>query len=175
MLKVKSTRSKICSLVQLQKQVASWKQQDEKVVFTNGVFDLLHQGHIAYLEEAAALGTKLVIGVNADASVKTLSKGPARPIKDENSRAIILAAMQFVDAIIIFSERTPKKLIADIQPDVLVKGGDYDPEETDENSKKYMVGRDTVLGISGSVNVISFLEGFSTTALEKKIIALNKM
>lgn len=171
---MKSIQSKIFTLDQLLTRVDSWKQQDEKVVFTNGVFDLLHQGHIAYLEEAASLGTKFVVGVNADLSVKTLAKGPARPIKDEKSRAIILAAMQFVDAVIVFSDRTPMELIEILQPDVLVKGGDYDPAETKPNSKTYIVGRETVLLKGGDVKVIPFLEGFSTTALENKIIALNR-
>lgn len=170
---MKSITRKIFSLPECVLQVSDWKASGEKVVFTNGVFDLLHQGHIAYLEEASTLGTKLVIAVNADQSVKTLAKGPARPIKDQESRAIILAAMQFVDAVIIFSDRTPKSIIDSLQPNILVKGGDYDASETHSSSKKYIVGRDTVLGNGGEVKVIPFLEGFSTTALEKKIIDLN--
>ena len=153
--------------------VSEWKLNGEKVVFTNGVFDLIHQGHIAYLADAAALGTKLVIGLNADESVKTLAKGPARPIKDEYSRAIILAAMQFVDAVVIFGENTPLNLIENLKPTILVKGGDYDSEETSPESKKYIVGRDIVLANGGTVKVIPFLEGFSTTGLEKKIIKAN--
>ncbi|MFT4755027.1 MAG: rfaE bifunctional protein nucleotidyltransferase chain/domain [Salibacteraceae bacterium] len=171
---MKLTQSKIHVLDQLKTQVDSWKQQDEKVVFTNGVFDLLHRGHIAYLEQAASLGTKFIIGVNADLSVKTLSKGPARPIKDEYSRAVILAAMQFVDGVVIFGDSTPQNLIDSLQPHVLVKGGDYDPMEQDITSKKYIVGRETVFNNGGTVQVIPFLEGFSTTAIEQKIIALNK-
>lgn len=144
------------------------------MVFTNGVFDLIHQGHISYLAEASALGTKLVIGLNADESVKTLAKGPARPIKDEESRAIILAAMQFVNAVVIFGENTPINLIENLKPNILVKGGDYDATETSPESKKYIVGREIVLANNGIVKVIPFLEGFSTTSLEKKIIALNQ-
>ena len=170
---MKSITRKIFSLSKLSSQVSDWKASGEKVVFTNGVFDLLHRGHIAYLEEASSLGTKLVIAVNADQSVKTLAKGPARPIKDQESRAIILAAMQFVDAVTIFSDSTPQVIIDTLQPNVLVKGGDYNPAETSESSKKYIVGRETVLNNGGEVKVISFLEGFSTTALEKKIIDLN--
>jgi len=153
--------------------VSEWKLNGEKVVFTNGVFDLIHQGHIAYLADAATLGTKLVIGLNADESVKSLAKGPARPIKDENSRAIILAAMQFVDAVVVFGEHTPLNLIEAIQPNVLVKGGDYDASETNPKSKKYIVGREEVLTQNGEVKVIPFLEGYSTTALEQKIIEAN--
>tara|TARA_R110002050_G_scaffold149463_1_gene276004 strand:- start:33428 stop:33946 length:519 start_codon:yes stop_codon:yes gene_type:complete len=171
---MKSIRSKIVPLDQLLKTVEDWKLNGETVVFTNGVFDLIHQGHIAYLADAASKGTKLIIGLNADSSVKTLHKGPARPIKDEDSRAIILAAMQFVDAVIIFHQNTPQELIDHIKPQVLVKGGDYDPEETDSSKKTYIVGRETVLAQNGQVIVIPFLEGFSTTAIEKKIIALNQ-
>ena len=171
---LKSIQSKIFELEDLITKVSSWKENGEKVVFTNGVFDLLHRGHIAYLEEAASLGTKFVIAVNADKSVKTLSKGPARPIKDEKSRAIILAAMSFVDAVLIFGDSTPKKVIDLLVPQVLVKGGDYNPQEKDVSSKEYIVGRDTVVSNGGEVKVIPFLKGFSTTALEKKIIELNK-
>jgi rfaE bifunctional protein nucleotidyltransferase chain/domain len=171
---LKSLKNKIVSLSELKARVAEWKSLGEKVVFTNGVFDLIHQGHIVYLDEAASQGSKFVIGLNADASVKTLAKGPARPIKDQDSRAIILAAMQFVDAVVIFGDSTPAKLIEEVQPNVLIKGGDYNPDETDSSSKTYIVGRDTVLAIGGSVIVIPFLEGFSTTSIEKKIIELNK-
>ena len=154
--------------------ISEWKSNGDKVVFTNGVFDLIHQGHIAYLADAANLGTKLVIGLNADESVKILAKGPARPIKDEKSRAIILAAMQFIDAVVIFGENTPINLIETLKPNILVKGGDYDSDETNPKSEKYIVGREIVISNGGTVKVIPFLEGFSTTSLEKKIIALNQ-
>jgi len=154
--------------------VESWKSKGETIVFTNGVFDLIHQGHIAYLSEAAALGTKFIIGLNADSSVKALAKGPARPIKDETSRAIILAAMQFVDAVVVFGDSTPSALIKALTPNVLVKGGDYDPLENEPSNKKYIVGRETVISNGGEVKVIPFLKGFSTSVLEKKIIELNK-
>lgn len=171
---MKSIRNKILTLEALSDLVNAWKKNGETVVFTNGVFDLIHQGHIAYLAEAASQGTKFIIGLNADSSVKTLAKGPARPIKDEESRAIILAAMQFVDAVVIFKESTPIQLIETLQPTILVKGGDYNPDETNPASKTYIVGREVVLSGNGMVKVIPFLEGFSTTALEKKIIELNK-
>jgi rfaE bifunctional protein nucleotidyltransferase chain/domain len=154
--------------------VKTWKNDRETVVFTNGVFDLIHKGHIAYLAEAASQGTKFVIGLNADSSVKTLAKGPARPIKDEDSRAVILAAMQFVDAVVVFEDSTPIQLIETLKPNILVKGGDYDPDETNPKSKAYIVGRETVLSGNGKVKVIPFLDGYSTSSLEKKIIELNK-
>lgn len=167
-------KDKIISPDSAAELIAKWKKGGEKVVFTNGVFDLIHQGHIAYLADAASFGTKLVIGLNADQSVKTLEKGPARPIKDEESRAIILAAMEFVSAVIIFTDSTPFNLIAELKPNVLIKGGDYNPHETDPSSKKYIVGREIVAETNGDVVVIPFLDGFSTTSLEKKIIEANR-
>lgn len=168
-----SFEQKIMGLADAKSAVSQWKTNGEKVVFTNGVFDLLHMGHITYLSDAAQLGTKLIIGVNADESVKSLAKGPARPIKDENSRAFILAALEFVDAVVIFNDHTPSKLIDALVPNVLVKGGDYSPEETDSTNKKYIVGRETVLSNGGEVKVIDFLPGHSTTTLEQKIIQAN--
>ena len=171
---MKQILNKIYSLGKLASLVTEWKSNGEIVVFTNGVFDLIHQGHIAYLDEAAQQGTRFIIGLNADSSVKTLAKGPARPIKDQKSRAVILAAMQFVDAVVIFNESTPLHLIEMLKPNVLVKGGDYNPNESDPNNKQYIVGRETVNANNGAVKVIPFLEGFSTTSLEQKIIDLNK-
>lgn len=167
-------KDKIISPDSAAELITKWKKGGEKVVFTNGVFDLIHQGHIAYLVDAASFGTKLVIGLNADQSVKTLEKGPSRPIKDEKSRAIILAAMEFVSAVIIFNDSTPFNLIDALKPHVLIKGGDYNPEETDPSNKKYIVGRDIVTKANGEVIVIPFLDGFSTTSLEKKIIEANR-
>jgi rfaE bifunctional protein nucleotidyltransferase chain/domain len=166
-----NVENKVYSLSGLLKVVDSWKQQQQKVVFTNGCFDLVHLGHISYLAEAADLGTKLIIGVNSDASVKQQGKRASRPLKDENSRAKILAALEFVDAVVIFNEETPQKLISSILPDVLVKGGDYDPTETDTQSKKFIVGSKEVHSAGGDVKVISFLPGYSTTIIENKIIS----
>lgn len=174
MLLLNRIKNKIVSLENAKSLINKWKSEGEKIVFTNGVFDLIHPGHITYLADAASFGTKLVIGLNADESVKTLSKGPARPIKDEFSRSMILAAMEFVDAVIIFNDSTPYELIKSVRPDVLIKGGDYDATETDLTSKQYIVGRDVVLEESGEVFVIPFLEGYSTTSLEKKIIEANQ-
>ena len=132
-----------------------------KMVFTNGCFDILHPGHIDYLSKAADYGDCLVIGLNTDASVQKL-KGENRPITDENSRAIVLAAIGFVDAIIKFDEETPYELIKQLQPDILVKGSDYSVEE--------IVGHDIVLAKGGKVIPVDLLQGYSTSAIEKKII-----
>ena len=154
--------TKVFELQALKAQVEQWQNQGEKVVFTNGCFDLLHRGHIDYLTKTAALGDRLIIGVNSDESVKTLDKGIQRPLQDEESRAIILAALQMVDAVVIFSENTPFNLIKTLQPDVLTKGGDY--------AIKEIVGNDIVRERGGEVVVIDFLPGYSTTAIEKKIL-----
>lgn len=153
-------QSKIVTLPELKTRVDEWKAAGEKVVFTNGVFDLLHTGHITYMVDAASLGTKLIIGLNSDASVKRL-KGPERPVNDQDSRALLLASMLFIDAIVIFEEDTPLNLISTLLPDVLAKGGDYTVET--------IVGAKEVLANGGDVEVISFVEGFSSTAIIKKI------
>lgn len=132
----------------------------KKIVFTNGCFDILHVGHKRYLQQAATLGDILVVGVNSDASVKRL-KGPSRPVNNELDRAEMLSAMGFIDYVVIFDEDTPYELIKKIQPDVLVKGGDYKPED--------VVGRDIVLARGGKLELISFVEGKSTTNIINKI------
>lgn len=160
---------RIFDLNTLKEQVKTWKENGEKVVFTNGVFDILHVGHVDYLEKAKSLGTKLIVGVNDDASVKRLSKGPERPIHPEKARAQVISALRCVDAAIIFSEDTPLYLVKELLPSILVKGGDYDPNETDENSKKFMVGSKEVRAAGGEVKVIPLVEGFSTTNAINKI------
>lgn len=145
---------------QAAKTVAKWKQDGEKIVFTNGCFDLLHFGHIHYLAESRDLGTKLVIGLNSSASVSRL-KGPHRPINDEKTRAHMLAALKMVDLVVIFKQDTPLELIQLLTPDVLVKGGDWQPEQ--------IVGSAWVLQNGGEVHSLRFLEGYSTTNIEKKI------
>ncbi|KAA3649137.1 MAG: D-glycero-beta-D-manno-heptose 1-phosphate adenylyltransferase [Bacteroidetes bacterium] len=137
-----------------------WRFKDEKVVFTNGCFDILHLGHIDYLSKAADLGTKLIVGLNSDASVKTLNKGVNRPLQDEKSRAYIISALQFVDLVVIFNESTPYELIKLVQPDVLVKGSDYKIEQ--------IVGYDILEAKGGEVRTIDFLEGFSTSSIVQK-------
>ncbi|MGQ8337324.1 D-glycero-beta-D-manno-heptose 1-phosphate adenylyltransferase [Sunxiuqinia sp. A32] len=137
-----------------------WKTSNQKLVFTNGCFDILHRGHIDYLDKSAQLGDKLIIGLNTDVSVRLL-KGKQRPYIDEDSRAILLAAIEFVDAVILFDEETPFSLIEKIKPDVLVKGKDYEIHE--------IAGHDIVLNNGGKVETIELTEGFSTSALIEKI------
>lgn len=148
--------------------VAQWQMAGEKVVFTNGVFDILHVGHVTYLTAAKALGTRLVVGVNADESVRRLNKAPNRPINPQQARLTVLEALRCVDMAIIFEEDTPLELINTLKPDVLVKGGDYDPDCTDSRDKRYMVGSKEVRSWGGSVQTIPLVEGYSTTAILKK-------
>ncbi len=153
-------QTKVYTTNTLKSQLTEWRKNDQKIVFTNGCFDLLHLGHVDYLAKARDLGHKLIIGLNTDASVSRI-KGPSRPVKDQNSRAIILAAMQFVDAVIFFDEETPINLITWVQPDVLVKGGDYTLEG--------IVGHEIVLAKGGEVKTIPFVEGYSSSKLIAKI------
>jgi D-glycero-beta-D-manno-heptose 1-phosphate adenylyltransferase len=161
MKQVKLLQSKITSTSELETQLKTWRFHGQKIVFTNGCFDLLHLGHIDYLAKARDLGDRLIIGLNTDTSVQGL-KGLSRPVKDEMSRAHILAAMQFVDAVIFFDEETPIDLISWVKPDVLVKGGDYTIEG--------IVGHEIVLENGGEVKTIAFVEGYSSTKLIDKII-----
>ena len=149
-----TSTDKIYTRENLVKQVAAWKQQGQRVVFTNGCFDILHLGHVDYLEKARALGDKLVVGVNTDASVSRL-KGPSRPLQDEMSRARIMASLLFTNAIVLFDEETPYELIQSVMPDVLVKGDDY----TVQN----IVGQDIVLLNGGQVKTIALVKGYSTS------------
>lgn len=130
-------------------------------VFTNGVFDILHRGHVSYLDEAAQLGASLIVGVNTDASVRRLNKGPERPINPEQDRAALLAALACVDAVVLFDEDTPEALIAALRPDLIVKGGDYDMEALPETALVRSWGGDAV--------AIPFEFQRSTTALVKKL------
>ncbi|PID28616.1 MAG: D-glycero-beta-D-manno-heptose 1-phosphate adenylyltransferase [Candidatus Cloacimonadota bacterium] len=139
----------------------------KKIVFTNGVFDILHKGHVDYLIEAKKLGDFLIVGINSDASVKRL-KGENRPINGEADRSFIVQNLKSVDKTIIFDDDTPYTLIKSIMPDILVKGGDYDPNESDKNSKKYIVGSDIVRERGGSVISIDLTEGRSTTSIIEK-------
>jgi rfaE bifunctional protein nucleotidyltransferase chain/domain len=136
------------------------KEKQQKVVFTNGCFDILHKGHVIYLEEAKDLGDFLILGVNSDVSVNNL-KGKTRPIVDEKGRLAVLAALECVDAVILFDEETPLNLIKKLNPDILVKGGDY-PIHT-------IVGSDYILQNGGEVKTLSLIEGYSTTLIEQKI------
>jgi len=158
-------QSKIHELEKLVRLCNSWKKKGQKIVFTNGCFDILHAGHIQYLEAAAQKGDRLIVAVNDDDSVKKL-KGESRPINVLNSRLYLLASLQCVDAVCSFSEDTPITVIEAIRPDVLVKGGDYKADE--------IVGAKEVVSWGGEVEIIPFVEGYSTTKLESKILALYK-
>jgi len=166
---LKVVASKIYTKENLPMILNYWRFMDKKIVFTNGCFDIIHRGHIEYLAKTSDLGDKLVIGLNSDASVKRQGKSASRPLQDEQTRAMILAALHFVEAVIIFDEDTPLNLIEFVKPNVLVKGADYDASVTDKNSKKYIVGSDFVKASGGEVKTIEFVQGFSTTAIEQKI------
>jgi rfaE bifunctional protein nucleotidyltransferase chain/domain len=148
---------------------ALFAMKNQRVVFTNGCFDILHPGHVTYLAKAASLGNKLIVGLNSDESVRSLEKAPNRPINAQDARTLVLAALGFVDLVCVFTESTPEKLIELIQPDVLVKGGDYDAEETDPLSKKYIVGSEFVKSYGGEVKTIDLVQGFSTTRIIEKL------
>ena len=161
-------KSKLFSLDLLLQSIKGWRAKDlpagqagKKIVFTNGCFDLLHLGHIDYLAKASDLGDILIVGLNTDNSVRTL-KGKDRPINDEHSRATLMAALSFVDAVILFDERTPYNLIKAVEPDILVKGSDYKTED--------IVGHEIVQAKGGKVITIDLLPGYSTTLIEDKIL-----
>ncbi|GAB2820221.1 nucleotidyl transferase family protein [Ferruginibacter profundus] len=160
MKSVQSIPGKIFTLPALLQQLKRWRLLNKKIVFTNGVFDILHEGHIASLSDAAANGNVLIVGVNADASVKRL-KGDSRPVNNENSRALLLASLVMTDAVVIFEEDTPYNLITAILPDVLVKGGDYTIET--------IVGAKEVIANGGEVIIAPILEGFSTTGIIERM------
>lgn len=154
MKQVNKVPEKIYTLDRLKKQVAIWRFLGKKIAFTNGCFDILHKGHIFSLSEAAAIADVLIVGLNADASVKRL-KGPSRPVNDQDARALLLASLSVVDAVVLFEEDTPKELIAQLLPDVLVKGGDYTVDQ--------IAGAKEVIDNGGHVVINPIVEGFSTT------------
>lgn len=157
---LKIIKHKIVSSEDLPLILNRWRFKERKVVFTNGCFDILHRGHIEYLAQASDLGDKLVLGLNTDASVKRQGKGNNRPLQDEKSRSLVLAALHFIDLVVLFDEDTPLKLIELIQPDILVKGADYAIED--------IVGHEVVLEKGGEVKTISFIEGYSTSQIIEK-------
>lgn len=160
MKKIEVIQNKIINNVDdLKRLLAYWRFHEKKIVFTNGCFDILHRGHIDYLTKAADLGSVLVIGLNTDSSVSRI-KGKHRPVQDEQSRALILASLLFVDAVVFFDDDTPYELINTVQPDVLVKGSDYKAED--------IVGFDIVTQNGGEVATIDFLDGYSTSAIIQK-------
>lgn len=149
-------KNKIFQLSAFHSQLSAFRSQGMKVVFTNGCFDLLHRGHIEYLSKAADMGDVLVVGLNTDASVRRL-KGEGRPVNNEEARALVLASLSFVDAVVLFDEDTPYELIKAVHPDVLVKGADYKVED--------IVGYDIVTSYGGTVTTVPLVEGYSTTQL----------
>lgn len=153
--------TKIQSNDQITQTIARWRAEGDTIVFTNGCFDLLHYGHLHYLAAARNLGDRLVVGLNSAASVQRL-KGPTRPINDEQTRTHLLAALEMVDAVVVFEADTPLELIERLQPDVLVKGGDWKPEQ--------IVGSAAVLARGGQVRSLPFVAGYSTTNIEQKIL-----
>ncbi len=150
---------KVLSAQSLEQAIADFKKAGKKIVFTNGCFDLLHIGHVRYLEQAKSLGDVLIVGINTDASVQVL-KGPTRPIQNENDRAEILASLKSVDHTVLFGEQTPINLIKQVKPDILVKGGDW--------KKEQIVGWDFVESYGGTVKSLQFVDGKSTTNIIAK-------
>jgi rfaE bifunctional protein nucleotidyltransferase chain/domain len=155
-----SIEKKILSWDEAREMAGQWRSEGRRIVFTNGCFDILHYGHIHYLAQARDLGDRLVVGLNAADSVRRL-KGPGRPINDEATRQLLLAALLVVDAVVVFDQDTPYDLIRVVEPDILVKGGDWKPED--------IVGSDIVLARGGEVRSLPYIEGYSTTRIEEKI------
>jgi len=156
------TESKILTRPQAVDRASQWRANGQQIVFTNGCFDIIHLGHIDYLEKARALGHRLILGLNTDASVSSI-KGPLRPVVNEYARARLMAALEFVDAVTLFGEETPLALIEALRPDVLVKGNDY--------TVQTIVGADFVLANGGRVETIALVPGYSTTTLIERIKA----
>lgn len=155
---IQHIENKIITIEQWKKNIGERKGM--KVVFTNGCFDVLHRGHVEYLAKAKSMGDILVVGLNTDASVRRL-KGETRPINEERARALVLAALEVVDKVILFSEDTPYQLITDVLPDILVKGADYTIDK--------IVGADVVLAHGGEVKTIDFVEGYSSSSIIRKM------
>lgn len=154
--------AKILSSQEALKKVKEWQQKGHNVAFTNGCFDILHKGHVSYLQKASLKADKLILALNSDASIKILNKSPNRPLQDEVSRAYVMASLAFVDAVVLFNEETPLNLISSLVPDVLIKGADYKAED--------IVGYDVVTSNGGKVETIELESGYSTSAIERKIL-----
>lgn len=153
--------SKIVTTDKLIKRIETWRLKNDKIVFTNGCFDILHRGHSDYLARARSLGNRLIVGLNTDRSVREQNKGEDRPINSETDRAFMLASLHVVDAVVLFDDDTPLKLIQKLIPDILVKGADWDVDK--------VVGADVVRQNGGEVLTVELVEGYSTTALIEKI------
>ncbi|HPI06188.1 MAG TPA: D-glycero-beta-D-manno-heptose 1-phosphate adenylyltransferase [Saprospiraceae bacterium] len=160
MTRFEQIEQKIQSWEQIAATADAWRAAGNRIVFTNGCFDILHYGHLHYLSAARDLGERLVVGLNSAASVSRL-KGPHRPINDELTRTHLLAALEVIDAVVVFEDDTPLELIRLVRPDILVKGGDWKPEQ--------IVGSDLVLAAGGQVRSLPFVQGYSTTNIEQKI------
>jgi D-beta-D-heptose 7-phosphate kinase/D-beta-D-heptose 1-phosphate adenosyltransferase len=161
--------SKIIELKDIQSIVEQLNAKNKRIVFTNGCFDILHKGHVEYLAQAKDKGDVLIVGLNSDASVKRQGKGKERPINKIEARQTILSALFFVDYVVEFDNDTPIELIKLIKPNVLIKGGDYNPCETNKNAKTYIVGKDIVEANGGKIEVINLVDGFSTTSIVNKL------
>lgn len=168
---MKTTFEQLQEKIMTSEEVISFRKSltgtSKKLVFTNGCFDILHLGHVTYLAKAADLGDFLVIGLNDDTSVRAQNKGEQRPINPEKARAILLAALSFVDSVVVFGDNTPLSLIKTLKPDVLVKGSDYDADETDPAQKTYIVGSSEVKSWGGIVKTVELVPHYSTTAVLK--------
>ena len=154
------SKQKIIEQDYLKNIISFWRFKGYRLVFTNGCFDILHMGHADYLARAKSLGDILVVGLNTDRSVSRI-KGKNRPVNNQDARALLLASLVFVDAVVLFDEDTPYNLIKSVQPDILVKGSDYKPRD--------IVGADIVLDAGGRIETIDFLEGYSTTSIIEKL------
>jgi len=169
MTRLENLQNKIVSLEEAKRRMGIWRNAGLKVVFTNGCFDILHKGHVTYLTQASDYGNRLVVGLNSDASVKHQGKGANRPVNNEDARRTVLAGLGVVDLVVIFEDDTPHQLIAELLPNAVVKGSDYDPKENDANSKKYIVGKDIMTKNGGEVIAIPLVDGYSTTAIIEKL------
>ena len=160
MKQINNIQERILEGTEILKQVKRWRLKSKTIAFTNGVFDILHEGHLEILSKAASFADVLIVGVNSDASVKRL-KGESRPVNNQSSRALLLASLLMVDAVIIFEEDTPFELILKLEPDVLIKGGDYTLDS--------IVGAKETIARGGKVEIVPIVEGFSTTGIIEKI------